>query len=57
MQQRKQQAEKGDKHVVAGSDCGFGTSAGTEAVSSDAPWAKLGACRQGADIAPKRLWG
>jgi len=57
MQQRKQQAEKGDKHVVADSDCGFGTSAGTEAVSSDAPWAKLGACRQGADIAPKRLWG
>ena len=48
----------GDRsRVIAGTDCGFGTSAGTEAVSSDVAWAKLAACREGADIATRRLWG
>ena len=48
----------GDRsRVIAGTDCGFGTSAGTEAVSSDVVWAKLKACREGADIATRRLWG
>ena len=42
--------------VIAGTDCGFGTSAGTEAVSPDVTWAKLAACREGADIATRRLW-
>jgi 5-methyltetrahydropteroyltriglutamate--homocysteine methyltransferase len=47
----------GDRgRVIAGTDCGFGTSAGNEAVSSDVVWAKLAACREGADIATKRLW-
>ena len=47
----------GDRsRVIAGTDCGFGTSAGSEAVSSDVVWAKLAACREGADIATKRLW-
>jgi 5-methyltetrahydropteroyltriglutamate--homocysteine methyltransferase len=47
----------GDRsRVIAGTDCGFGTSAGTEAVSSDVAWAKLAACREGADIATRRLW-
>jgi 5-methyltetrahydropteroyltriglutamate--homocysteine methyltransferase len=48
----------GDRsRVIAGTDCGFGTSAGTEAVSPDVAWAKLAACREGADIATRRLWG
>jgi 5-methyltetrahydropteroyltriglutamate--homocysteine methyltransferase len=47
----------GDRsRVIAGTDCGFGTSAGSEAVSPDVVWAKLAACREGADIASKRLW-
>jgi len=48
----------GDRsRVIAGSDCGFATSAGTEAVAADVVWAKLKACRDGADIATRRLWG
>ena len=48
----------GDRsRVIAGSDCGFATSAGTEAVAADVVWAKLKACREGADIASRRLWG
>ena len=42
--------------VIAGTDCGFGTSAGTSAVSPDVVWAKLAACREGADRASHRLW-
>ena len=50
-------AAVGDRsRVIAGTDCGFGTSAGTEAVSPDVVWAKLAACRAGADIATRRLW-
>ncbi len=41
--------------VIAGTDCGFGTSAGSGAVSPDVVWAKLAACRQGADVASRRL--
>ena len=48
----------GDRErVIASSDCGFGTFAGSEMVSEDVVWAKLKACREGADIATKRLWG
>jgi 5-methyltetrahydropteroyltriglutamate--homocysteine methyltransferase len=51
-------ATVGDRsRVIAGVDCGFGTSAGTEAVAPDVAWAKLAAIRQGADIAIRRLWG
>jgi 5-methyltetrahydropteroyltriglutamate--homocysteine methyltransferase len=47
----------GDRsRVIAGTDCGFGTSAGSEAVSPDVVWAKLAAIREGADIACRRLW-
>ena len=45
------------KRVIASSDCGFGTFAGYELVAEDVVWAKLKACREGADIATKRLWG
>jgi 5-methyltetrahydropteroyltriglutamate--homocysteine methyltransferase len=51
-------ATVGDRsRVIAGTDCGFATSAGTEMVSPDVVWAKLGAIRAGADIATRRLWG
>ena len=47
----------GDRErVIASCDCGFGTFAGWEWVTEDVVWAKLQACRQGADIASARLW-
>jgi 5-methyltetrahydropteroyltriglutamate--homocysteine methyltransferase len=51
-------AAVGDRsRVIAGVDCGFGTFAGYEFVANDVVWAKLRACRQGADLASARLWG
>ena len=51
-------AAVGDRsRVIASSDCGFGTFAGEEMVAEDVVWAKLRSCREGADIATKRLWG
>ncbi|HTA66250.1 MAG TPA: cobalamin-independent methionine synthase II family protein [Xanthomonadaceae bacterium] len=48
----------GDRsRVIASSDCGFGTFAGSELVAEDVVWAKLKSCREGADIATRRLWG
>jgi 5-methyltetrahydropteroyltriglutamate--homocysteine methyltransferase len=48
----------GDRsRVIASSDCGFGTFAGSELVAQDVVWAKLKSCREGADIATRRLWG
>ncbi len=47
----------GDRsRVIAGTDCGFGTSAGDTAVSTDVVWAKLATCKTGADLASRRLW-
>ena len=47
----------GDRErVIASVDCGFGTFAGSEYVAEDVVWQKLKACREGADIATKRLW-
>jgi len=48
----------GDRsRVIASSDCGFATFAGGEMVAEDVVWAKLKSCRDGADIATRRLWG
>ena len=48
----------GDRtRVIAGTDCGFGTSAGTELVARDVVWAKMRACSEGAAIASRKLWG
>lgn len=41
--------------VMAGTDCGFDTSAGMGRVTADVVWAKLRAMREGADLAAKRL--
>jgi len=41
--------------VIAGTDCGFGSFVGFEALTHDIIWAKLAALREGADIASSRL--
>jgi 5-methyltetrahydropteroyltriglutamate--homocysteine methyltransferase len=43
----------GDEHVMAGSDCGYGTWVGQAAVDPDVVWAKLRALREGADLASR----
>ena len=42
--------------VMASTDCGFGTFAGSELVAPSVVWAKLCSLRQGADLASARLW-
>ena len=47
----------GDKtRVIASTDCGFGTFAGSEMCAPSVVWAKLRALREGADLATRRLW-
>lgn len=41
--------------VIAGADCGFATFAGFQRVATDVTFAKLRACREGADLAGARL--
>lgn len=53
--------EKGEavgdrERVIAGSDCGFSTFAGTEFSVEDIVWAKLQALVDGAALASERLW-
>lgn len=48
----------GDRNrVVASTDCGFGTFAGSDLVVESVVWAKLRALKDGADLATARLWG
>jgi 5-methyltetrahydropteroyltriglutamate--homocysteine methyltransferase len=48
----------GDRsRVIASTDCGFGTFAGSEMVAESVVWAKLRTLREGADLATRRLWG
>jgi 5-methyltetrahydropteroyltriglutamate--homocysteine methyltransferase len=48
----------GDRErVIASTDCGFGTFAGSEMVAPSVVWAKLGALAAGAALATERLWG
>ena len=44
------------KRVLAGTDCGFDTSAGQRRVAEDVVWAKLAALSEGARIASERLF-
>ena len=44
------------KRVLAGTDCGFDTSAGMRRVAEDVVWAKLAALGEGARIASTRLF-
>jgi len=43
------------RRIIAGTDCGFDTSAGMGRVAEDIVWAKLAALRDGAAIASQRL--
>ena len=47
----------GRENVIAGVDCGFGTSAQTDQVDSEVAWAKLRALVEGAELATRTLWG
>jgi 5-methyltetrahydropteroyltriglutamate--homocysteine methyltransferase len=43
------------RRVIAGTDCGFDTSAGIGRVPEDVVWAKLAAMAEGARVASQRL--
>jgi 5-methyltetrahydropteroyltriglutamate--homocysteine methyltransferase len=45
------------ERVIASTDCGFGTFAGSEMVAPSVVWAKLRALADGAGLASRRLWG
>ena len=47
----------GDRErVLAGTDCGFGTFAGSDMVAGDVVWAKLATLAEGARLASSRAW-
>jgi 5-methyltetrahydropteroyltriglutamate--homocysteine methyltransferase len=46
----------GRERVIAGTDCGFGTSGAGDEIHPDVAWAKLQALVEGARIASNRLW-
>ncbi len=47
----------GRENVIAGSDCGFATFAGSKEIHPSIVWAKLKALGDGCRIASKELWG
>jgi 5-methyltetrahydropteroyltriglutamate--homocysteine methyltransferase len=47
----------GRENVIAGSDCGFATFAGSKEVHPSIVWAKFKSLVEGAKIASKQLWG
>jgi len=47
----------GRENVIAGTDCGFATFAGSDEIDPAIAWAKLTALVEGAEIASRRLWG
>lgn len=47
----------GRERVLAGTDCGFGTSGAGDELHPEVAWAKLAALVEGARIANERLWG
>ena len=46
----------GRENVIAGSDCGFGTSAWGRKVEANIAWAKLASMAKGARLATRELW-
>jgi 5-methyltetrahydropteroyltriglutamate--homocysteine methyltransferase len=46
----------GRERVIAGTDCGFGTSGAGDEVHPEVAWVKLAALVEGARIASRRLW-
>jgi 5-methyltetrahydropteroyltriglutamate--homocysteine methyltransferase len=47
----------GREHVMAGSDCGYGTWVGQAAVDPDVVWGKMAAMAEGARLASQQFWG
>jgi 5-methyltetrahydropteroyltriglutamate--homocysteine methyltransferase len=47
----------GRENVIAGTDCGFASFAGSDEVHASIVWAKMEALVRGAEIASKELWG
>jgi 5-methyltetrahydropteroyltriglutamate--homocysteine methyltransferase len=47
----------GRERVIAGTDCGFGTSGAGDEVHPDIAWAKLAALVEGSRLASEQLWG
>jgi 5-methyltetrahydropteroyltriglutamate--homocysteine methyltransferase len=47
----------GRENVIAGTDCGFATVAGSTLVDPRIAWAKLAAMTEGAQLASDQLWG
>jgi 5-methyltetrahydropteroyltriglutamate--homocysteine methyltransferase len=47
----------GRENVIAGTDCGFAQSQGTQRVHPSVMWAKFEALAEGARLATKELWG
>ena len=47
----------GRENVIAATDCGFATFAGSDEIHPSIVWAKLQSLSQGAEIASKELWG
>ena len=47
----------GRERVMAGTDCGFGTSGAGDEVHPDVAWAKLRSLVEGAKLASRALWG
>jgi 5-methyltetrahydropteroyltriglutamate--homocysteine methyltransferase len=47
----------GRENVIAGTDCGFASFAGSDEVHASIVWAKMEAMVRGAEIASKKLWG
>ena len=46
----------GREHVIAGTDCGFGTWVGQAAVDPGVVWAKMASLAEGARLASRELW-
>jgi 5-methyltetrahydropteroyltriglutamate--homocysteine methyltransferase len=55
--ERAAQVVGDSRRVMAGTDCGFETSAGLGEVADEIVWEKLKAMREGADIASRHLFG
>jgi 5-methyltetrahydropteroyltriglutamate--homocysteine methyltransferase len=47
----------GRENVIAGSDCGFATFAGSKEIHPSIVWAKLKSLADGATLATRQLWG
>ncbi|MGA9894100.1 MAG: hypothetical protein WBQ55_17520 [Xanthobacteraceae bacterium] len=47
----------GRENVIAGTDCGFASFAGSDELHASIVWAKMEAMVRGAEIASKKLWG